>query len=289
MEHWYKLALAYFNQGKYGLSLKYLNQILNKPGIDIYDLGVEFWSLKEECHHALGDTTDASYCIDKGIEIDPSYYDEKTLLCQNKGDYEKALMYIERLLKIYPDSDALWCLKGDSHEKKGNMEAALECYDHSIHLNPTNLFYWIRKGSVLSDLGRFEGAVICLDQALKIDPANSTVFNLKGNALYSLGNYKDAIDSYDLALNIDSTNQVIINNKKNSQDALEKEDNKVEFTYKDVYICSKCGFENLKGARFCSGCGTKINVSLSLTCRSCGFGNTEGSVFCHNCGRSLSD
>lgn len=286
MEHLLKLALAYYKKSNYQQSLKYLDRLLNNPRNDVYSFDAEFWSLKEECHQALGEFNESDYCIDMGIEIDPSFYAEKATLCRSKGEYEKALQYIDKLINIYPDSDGLWWEKGDSLEKIGNKKDALECYDMSIHLNPTNILYWISKGSILIDIGSFKGSIICFDRALEIDPANSITYNLKGNALYSLGQYKDAIDSYDLALNIDPTNEVIKNNKNSAQNTL-KAETESSSNLMANYKCVKCGFDNLEGASFCSGCGIKLNVGNNLICNDCGSTNKENSFFCQKCGKKL--
>jgi len=47
--------------------------------------------------------------------------------------------------------------------------------------------------------------------------------------------------------------------------------------------CSKCGFENVEGAKFCNECGSKIEV----ICHSCGKKNPPGSKFCSECGHNL--
>jgi class 3 adenylate cyclase/tetratricopeptide (TPR) repeat protein len=47
--------------------------------------------------------------------------------------------------------------------------------------------------------------------------------------------------------------------------------------------CPECQFENPEGAKFCNGCGCK----LELVCSECGKGNPLGSRFCNKCGQRL--
>jgi len=47
--------------------------------------------------------------------------------------------------------------------------------------------------------------------------------------------------------------------------------------------CPKCQFENREGAKFCSECGHKFE----LTCPECGVTNRVGSKFCDECGYDL--
>jgi class 3 adenylate cyclase len=48
-------------------------------------------------------------------------------------------------------------------------------------------------------------------------------------------------------------------------------------------ICAKCQHENSSDARFCNGCGQK----LDLPCPKCGRPNPPGSKFCNGCGQEL--
>src|SRR5258705_1204878 len=49
--------------------------------------------------------------------------------------------------------------------------------------------------------------------------------------------------------------------------------------------CSACGTENRAGRRFCSNCGT----ALELRCANCGATNEPGDRFCGECGQALAD
>ncbi|HKV53162.1 MAG TPA: zinc ribbon domain-containing protein [Candidatus Binataceae bacterium] len=49
--------------------------------------------------------------------------------------------------------------------------------------------------------------------------------------------------------------------------------------------CSKCGFENPAGMKFCGKCRT----ALGLTCPNCSFENPAGFDFCGQCAAPLHD
>ncbi|WAR10222.1 GIMA9-like protein [Mya arenaria] len=55
--------------------------------------------------------------------------------------------------------------------------------------------------------------------------------------------------------------------------------------------CSNCGGELRPGARYCSGCGTKVEPTkpTKLFCHDCGEEQTPGSKFCDECGTDLKD
>ncbi len=47
--------------------------------------------------------------------------------------------------------------------------------------------------------------------------------------------------------------------------------------------CPRCQEENPAGARFCNGCGAR----LELVCQACSQTNPAGSRFCNDCGKPL--
>jgi serine/threonine protein kinase len=63
-------------------------------------------------------------------------------------------------------------------------------------------------------------------------------------------------------------------------------------------ICTKCGFKNLIGEKYCSECGNyllerpRTNFTRPenlIKCNDCGFQNDKNNKFCSNCGSSLED
>lgn len=59
-----------------------------------------------------------------------------------------------------------------------------------------------------------------------------------------------------------------------------KNDNNIE-----GIICFKCGNENPKGSKFCTNCGSSLN--LKKFCNNCGASINSDSKFCSECGRAL--
>jgi membrane protease subunit (stomatin/prohibitin family) len=53
-----------------------------------------------------------------------------------------------------------------------------------------------------------------------------------------------------------------------------------------MVICPKCGFQNLQSAKFCSNCGSPLQVG-GINCPKCGTFNPAGAKFCINCGSPL--
>lgn len=51
--------------------------------------------------------------------------------------------------------------------------------------------------------------------------------------------------------------------------------------------CSKCNKELKDGAKFCTGCGTKVESAPSNGCKSCGAPLKDGAKFCTSCGTKV--
>lgn len=63
-------------------------------------------------------------------------------------------------------------------------------------------------------------------------------------------------------------------------------------------ICTKCGFKNLVGEKYCSECGNYLlerarsnftNIETLITCNTCDFQNDKNNKFCSNCGNNLDE
>lgn len=69
---------------------------------------------------------------------DEKYYVNKAENCVESGKYEKAIEYCEKLLKINPDNDAAYYIRGLSYRNLNQYEKAIEDYTKAIELNPDN-------------------------------------------------------------------------------------------------------------------------------------------------------
>ena len=86
-----------------------------------------------------------------------------------EGHAEKALHYIDLVLKEDPKHTMAWTLKGNCLDLMGKYEDALESYDNAIKLDPSDSDILFYKAETLEKMGREKDAKEIMDKAVKLD------------------------------------------------------------------------------------------------------------------------
>ena len=74
----------------------------------------------------------------------------------DQGDTDGALGQLGVALKLKPEYDAAWILKGHVLQKAGELEAALDSFMQSLKCNGDSKEGWMGLASVLHGLGRLK-------------------------------------------------------------------------------------------------------------------------------------
>jgi len=127
---------------------------------------------------------------------------KKGFMFYNMGEYDTALSYVESAIKLKPDDNEAWYVKGVSLDALGRHEEALKAYDKAIELNPDLAASWTNKGAALDALGRHEEALKAYDKAIELNPDLAASWTNKGVALAALGRYEDALKAYEKAIEL---------------------------------------------------------------------------------------
>src|SRR5439155_1489559 len=124
-----------------------------------------------------------------------------------RGDTDGALGQLGVALKLKPEYDAAWILKGHVLQKAGDREAALDAFMQSLKCSGDSKEGWMGLASALHELGRLkeEGeAVLWADRALRIREAPG-LWYAKGLAHLGLLESTLAMRSFERALALDPT------------------------------------------------------------------------------------
>lgn len=84
--------------------------------------------------------------------------------------YDKAELYIDKLLMGVDDNCTFWRDKGLCHQYKEEWYDALHCYDRAIKLRPDIGSYYVAKANILKELDHIEKAIINYQLALERSP-----------------------------------------------------------------------------------------------------------------------
>src|SRR5207249_2374045 len=124
-----------------------------------------------------------------------------------RGDMDGALGQLGVALKLKPEYDAAWILKGHVLQKAGNLEGALDSFMQSLKCNGDSKEAWMGLASVLHALGRLKEEAEAYDRLLEFDPLSIEAWIDKGAVLHDLGDYSGAIRCHEgvRALALDPT------------------------------------------------------------------------------------
>ena len=123
------------------------NRILNKNSSAVGSLPVE--------------TEDLDYAY-ISFNIGNLYYD--------LGKLEKALIYYDKALYIYPDFIDVWKYRGLIYFTTGRLQKAAACYNQILNLDPEYPELWVDIGIIFFEMGKINEAKACYEKAVEMNP-----------------------------------------------------------------------------------------------------------------------
>jgi tetratricopeptide (TPR) repeat protein len=117
--------------------------------------------------------------------------------------YDEARRLLERGLKRYPDSYALWVAMGALHGSLGDDFESLKCFETAIQFAPENNSAGLyNKGFILMKLGCYRDAVLILNDLIKKNPKDSRYFPDRGSCALEMGYPQEALKYYQKAMEV---------------------------------------------------------------------------------------
>ena len=150
--------------------------------------------------------------LERIVELDPT--DKRALFWLGDfqheilENYEKALDYFEKIIKLDENDMYAWFHKGRILSETDKCEDAIKCYDKVMLMHEPPDQTWFSKGIALHILGKYKQALECYEQYMKYDEEHHNdldVLTLKSAALLELGKNDEAIIYYDRAVKLDSS------------------------------------------------------------------------------------
>ena len=132
---------------------------------------------------------------------DPDYIYEaydKVLYFIDKEEYEKALPYLEILIKTEksPLKEYLYSAIGNCYSELGIYTKAIDAYKQAILINPDLDETYYNLGITYSQLDLYKDAIEAFKQAIRIDPNYAEAHYNLGVNYAKLGLFKDAIEAF---------------------------------------------------------------------------------------------
>jgi tetratricopeptide (TPR) repeat protein len=153
-----------------------------------------------------GDVDEALRHLDVALRLKPEY-DAAWLLrgyaLRRANDSEAAVQSFARVLAISRDSEEGWLGLAASLHDLGRLKDEAAAYDEVLKRNPRSIGAWIDRGAVLHEMKDYRAAIACCDRVLAIRPEHAAAWNNKGAALLRLGEDEAAGRCFDEALHFD--------------------------------------------------------------------------------------
>ncbi len=134
-----------------------------------------------------------------GGMTDVPYYSKGAALL-NLGRLDEALESVNKAIRINPQNEISWNLKGNVFGRMNRPVEAVKAYDASLRINPRYEVAWNNLGNTYARVGRFDDALKCYDKALAIQSNYKDAWLNKGFVLVKLQRYEEAADCADNAL-----------------------------------------------------------------------------------------
>ena len=154
-----------------------------------------------------------SFCKQKLSENNTDYIALSNLaqIYQLNGEADKAIFYIEKAIKFYPNSKKdkqflnYKIIRGILLGIIKKHEEAIECYKEVIEINPKIEQAYTNIGAALNYLNKKKEAIPYLEKAVEINPRFATGYLNLGNTYFKIGENDKAMKCFSQAESLDPT------------------------------------------------------------------------------------
>jgi len=129
------------------------------------------------------------------------------------GRFDDALREFNAALRLKPEYDAAWILRGTALRRLGDHDGALQSFAQALKSNRESEEGWMGLAGILHDLSRHKEEIEAYDELLKLRPRLAEAWINKGAAFHSLGDFDAAIACYDEVLSFRPESAAAWNNK----------------------------------------------------------------------------
>jgi Tfp pilus assembly protein PilF len=199
----YEMAESVFLEGRYeeaeSLFTLYSDRRPENPW-GYYMLGLSSWK--------AGDLAGAEQAFETALRLDPGHAKSRVNLSRvllDGGQPHDAMLNIEEVLAIDPQSNDGLRLLGRANHQLGQAEEAIDAYRQAILVDDTDAWSMNNMGLVLIEQERFREALPPLARAVELRDDVAIFQNNLGVALERAGHFRCAEEAYKSALALDSS------------------------------------------------------------------------------------
>ncbi len=128
------------------------------------------------------------------------------LACQEKGDYDKAIVEFTEAIRLDPKDADAYHNRGLAYGKKGEHDNAIADFNEAIHLDPKDAGAYYNRGVSYQEKGDRDEAIADFTEAIRLDPKNADGYYGRGWAHAEKGAWDEAIADYTGVIRLDAKN-----------------------------------------------------------------------------------
>jgi putative PEP-CTERM system TPR-repeat lipoprotein len=190
------LARALLAQGKFA-------EVLDLAHMDLGATAAsDLVSSKALAELASGKVSEAEKLVALALEKNPQSDYAKLVearLLASQGDATGALIVLEEVLEVTPDSDQAWRLKGDILMQQGVMEEARGAFDQSIIHSRVTYGDRVKRALINLQLQDYEAAQADATELLRLSPEHPAANYVQGLIHFQRQEYEPAITALSVA------------------------------------------------------------------------------------------
>jgi len=129
----------------------------------------------------------------------PEILNNLAALYIDEGDYDQAVLYLNRALSISPDYGLALINRGVVRSKQKRYGRALVDFAKAEEVSPTVLLF-LNRALTEYAAGYYASAIDDWDNVLKLEPKNARAYLERGRALVKMGYFQDALEDFQRAI-----------------------------------------------------------------------------------------
>lgn len=160
----------------------------------------DFYFVKAKAHLVSGEMEQAIRMFDLSIEKSSDQklemLFEVVAVLEEFNEFDRALGYLQKGLKIDPANSQIFGELGFIFEKLNRTEEAIDAYVNMLDADPFLPFGWANLGNLYAKLGKNEPAIESFDYAIALEPDGAMTYFSKANTLANMGEFEEALEIF---------------------------------------------------------------------------------------------
>ncbi len=149
----------------------------------------------------------------RAIRIDPrpDYLTTLGTALLNAGRRDEAASVFDKAVQLKPEDAGLWSNLGDALVAVGRCAEAILCFRRTFELDPQRGNAAFKAGGLLREMGQHDEALACFDASSRLQPGHSPTLQLRALTLDALGRHEEALHDNLRAAELEPDNPAVLN------------------------------------------------------------------------------